>query len=84
MNENIDSPIIEQHLKGLRSEVQTLRNEMHSEFRDVKLRLASVETSMVGVKHESADIRGDVVRQQVSVDSLLERIQRLEKRLDLS
>ena len=55
MNENIDSPIIEQHLKGLRSEVQTLRNEMHSEFRDVKLRLASVETSMVGVKHASAE-----------------------------
>ena len=83
MNENIDNPIIE-HLKGLRSEVQTLRNEMHSEFRDVKLRLGSVETSMVGIKHESADIRGDVVRQQVSIDSLLERIQRLEKRLELS
>lgn len=83
MDENIDNLIIE-HLKGLRSEVQTLRNEMHSEFRDVKQRLASVETSMVGTKHESADIRGDVVRQQVSIDSLLERIQRLEKRLELS
>ena len=30
MNENIDNPIIEP-LKGLRSEVQTLRNEMHSD-----------------------------------------------------
>ena len=83
MNENVDN-LITEHLKGLRSEVQTLRTEMHSEFRDVKLRLASVETSMVGVKHESADIRGDVVRQQGSIDSLLERIQRLKKRLELS
>ena len=68
---------------GLRSEVQTLRAEMHSEFRDVKHRLVSVETTMVALKHESADIRGDYVRQQVSLDSLNERIQRLERRLEL-
>ena len=83
MDANVDNLIIE-HLKGLRSEVQTLRSEMHSEFKDVKLRLASVEGAMVGVKHETADIRGDFVRQQVSIDSLLERIQRLERRLELS
>ena len=80
---DIDNLIIE-HLKGLRSDVQTMRTEMHSEFKDVKQRLASVETSIVAAKHESADIRGDYVRQQVSIDSLLERIQRLERRLELS
>ena len=47
MDERVDNLIIE-HLKGLRSEVQTLRAEMHSEFRDVKHRLVSVETTMVG------------------------------------
>ena len=83
MEESIDNLIIE-HLKGLRSEVQTLRSEMHSEFRDVKHRLTSVETTIVTAKHEAADIRGDYVRQQVSIDSLLERIQRLERRLELS
>ena len=83
MDEGIDNLIIE-HLKGLRSEVQTLRGEMHSEFKDVKLRLASVETSIVGAKHDSADLRGEYVRQQVSIDSLLERIQRIERRLELS
>ena len=82
MDKNLDNPFIE-HLKGLRSEVQTLRAEMHSEFRDVKHRLVSVETTMVALKHESADIRGDYVRQQVSLDSLNERIQRLERRLEL-
>jgi hypothetical protein len=83
MDEGVDNLIIE-HLKGLRSDVQSLRTEMHAEFRDVKLRLASVETAIVGAKHESADIRGDFVRQQVSLDSLLERIQRIERRLELS
>ena len=57
MEESIDNLIIE-HLKGLRSEVQTLRSEMHSEFRDVKHRLTSVETTIVSAKHEAADIRG--------------------------
>ena len=40
----IDNLIIE-HLKGLRSDLQTMRTEMHSEFRDVKQRLARVETA---------------------------------------
>jgi hypothetical protein len=45
---------------------------------------ASVETSIVGAKHESADPRGDYVRQEVSIDSLLDRVQRIERRLELS
>lgn len=82
MTDNVESLIFE-HLKGLRSEVQTMRSEMHTEFKDVKRRIASVETVIVGMKHESADIKGDYVRQQVSLDNLVERIQRIEKRLDL-
>ena len=46
MDESIDNVIIE-HLKGLRSEVQTLRGEMHSEFKYVKHRMASVEAMIV-------------------------------------
>lgn len=82
MSDNVESLILE-HLKGLRSEVQTVRTEMHTEFKDVKQRIASVESVIVGMKHESADIKGDYVRQQVSLDNLVERIQRIEKRLDL-
>ena len=51
--------LINEPLKGLRSDVQTTRTEMHLEFRDVKQRLASVESSSVAAKHESADIHGD-------------------------
>ena len=79
----VDNVIIE-HLKALRSDVQTLRSEMHVEFKDLKLRSSSVESAIVSMKHELADTRGDCVRQQVSIDSLVERIQRIEKRLELS
>ena len=57
MDKNLDNPFIE-HLKGLRSEVQTLRAEMHSEFRDVKHRLVSVETATIAPEHESANTQG--------------------------
>jgi chromosome segregation ATPase len=83
MAENVDNIVIE-HLKALRSELQTLRSEMHVEFKDVKLRLSSVESATASIKHDLADTRSDYVRQQVSIDKLVERIQRIEKRLDLS
>ena len=67
MAEQIDNVVIE-HLKGLRSDVQTLRSEMHVEFKDVKLRLSSVESALVSMNHELADTRGDYVRQQISID----------------
>jgi hypothetical protein len=38
-------------LRALRSEVQTLRTEMHAEFRDLKQRVASVENAIVSMKH---------------------------------
>lgn len=75
--------LILKHLRILRSEIQTLRTEMHTEFKDVKLRMSGIENAMVSVKHDSADIRGDYVRQQISIDNIVERIQRIEKRLEL-
>jgi len=83
MTDNVENIVIE-HLRALRSEVQTLRTEMHAEFKDLKQRMVSVENAIVGMKHESADMRGDYVRQQVSIDNLVERIQRIEKRLELA
>lgn len=53
MSDNVESLILE-HLKGLRSGVQTVRTEMHTGFKDVKQRIASVVSVIVGMKHESA------------------------------
>ncbi len=81
--ENVDNIIIE-HLKGLRSDVATLRSDMHAEFKDVKGRLNHLESSLAGVRRDGALSAEDFARQQVSLDSLAERIQRIEKRLELA
>ncbi len=81
--ENVENIIIE-HMKGLHSEVATLRSEMQTEFKDVKARLSHLDGSMAGVRRDSALSAEDFARQQVSIDSLVERIQRIEKRLELT
>lgn len=82
MTENVDNLVLE-HLRALRSDVQTLRTEMHSEFKDVKYRLSSLELAMSGVKRDQAESLGDYARQQIGIDNLVERIQRIEQRLEL-
>ena len=81
--DNVDNIIIE-HLKNLRSDVASMRSEMHTEFKDVKARLNHLDASMAGVRRDGALSAGDFARQQVSNDSLAERIQKIEKRLELA
>ena len=80
--ENVDHITIEQ-LKALRSDISGMRSEMHIEFKDVKARLNHLDASMAGVRRDNALSAEDFARQQVSIDALVERIQRIEKRLEL-
>lgn len=57
---------------------------MHDEFRDVKLRLGSVESAVVAVRRDSTDQMGDAVRQQLRIDQLAERLERIKRRLELA
>ena len=54
MTDNVENLILE-HLRVLRSEIQTMRTEMHTEFKDVKLRMSSIENAMVSIKHDTAE-----------------------------
>ena len=81
--ENVENLIIEQ-LRALRSDIAGMRSEMHTEFKDVKARLNHIDASTAGIRRDSALAAEDFARQQVSIDSLVERIQRIEKRLELS
>lgn len=81
MTENVENLLLE-HLKGLRNPIETVRGEMHSEFRDVKARLSSLESAMVTLRRTEADTTGDIARQQARIDELVERIRRIEKRLE--
>ena len=81
--ENVENIIIE-HLKGLRSDVLAMRSDMQAEFKDVKARLNHLVATLARVRRDGALSAEDFARQQFSIDSLLERIQRIEGRLELS
>ena len=46
---NVDDLIIE-HLKGLRSDIAAMKNEMRQKFKDVKQRLNSIESGITSIK----------------------------------
>lgn len=83
MTEDIDNLLLE-HLKALRNELRDFRNEFHSETENLKHRMSALETAMVNVKREVNAGDETDARHQVQIDQLVERIRRLEKRLDLS
>ena len=78
MTDNAENLIIE-HLKHIRGRVDRIAEDMT----DVKLRLSSLESAMVHVKREVSSGDETDARQQVSLDRLADRIERIERRLDL-
>ena len=78
MTDNVENLIIE-HLKPIRGRVDRIAEDMT----DVKLRLSSLESAMVHVKREVTSGDETDARQQVSLNRLADRIERIERRLDL-
>jgi hypothetical protein len=70
MIDNVDNLVLEQ-LRALRSEIQTMRSEMHREFHDLKHRMPSLESAMVGVKRDVNHCDETDARQQVSLDRIV-------------
>ena len=78
MTDNVENVIIE-HLRHIRGRVDRIAEDMT----DVKLRLSSLESAMVHVKREVSSGDETDARQQVTLDRLADRIERIERRLDL-
>lgn len=78
MTDNVENLVLE-HLRHIRGKV----DQVSEDVIDLKLRMSSLESAMVSVKHEVT--HGDEVdaRQQLSLDKLASRIQRIESRLEL-
>ena len=83
MSDNLENHTLEL-LRLLRNDIQTIRTEMHAEFKDVKLRLTGVESAVTKARGDSLSTQEDVYRQQATIDRLVERIERIERRLELS
>nr|CRY95437.1 hypothetical protein [uncultured prokaryote] len=79
MTDNIESLVLE-HLRHIRGRVDQIADDVT----DLKLRMSALDASMGLVKREVN--LGDEVdaRQQVSLDKLAQRLERIERRLELA
>ena len=78
MTEPIDNLVLE-HLKKIQGE-QTSSRERDAEMLS---RLAHIETSIARLARDGADNFSEVIADRHTIDKLKERIDRLERRLEL-
>ncbi|WP_414041697.1 hypothetical protein ACJU26_06495 [Acidithiobacillus sp. M4-SHS-6] len=79
MSDEIESLVLE-HLRHIRGRVDQIAEDMG----DMKHRISGLEQSMNLVKREINLSEETDARQQITLDKLIERIQRIERRLELS
>ena len=77
--ENIESLVLE-HLRHIRGKVDQISEDMG----DLKARMSSLESSMVAVKREVNNGEDVDARQQISLDRIVRRIERIEARLEIA
>jgi septal ring factor EnvC (AmiA/AmiB activator) len=78
MSENVENLILE-HLRGMRASQERVEHEL----REIKNRITSVEAGVAGIRRDAAHDNDKIVQQQIGLDQLNERIERIEKRLEL-
>lgn len=83
MTDGIENLVLEQ-LRGLRNQIEGMRTEMRSEFQDVKHRLGRLEIAITVSRRDNIGTQEDVYGQQAAIDRLKDRLQRIEKRLELA
>ncbi len=79
MESQIENLILE-HLKRFQSGQERIEREL----KEIKGRISQVEISIAGVRGDIAHVSGDQARQQISFDGLTDRVDRIEKRLELA
>jgi len=79
MSDKVENLIIE-HLRNLRAGQDRLEDGL----KEVKQRLTSLESGIAGLRRDNIGVQEDVYRQQTVIDAIQDRLQRIEKRLELS
>jgi hypothetical protein len=80
--DNVENIVVE-HLKALRSELREFRGDVGEQFKELKHRVSQLEALVLGSRRDTVSVHEDVFRQQGVIDRLAERIERIEKRLEL-
>jgi uncharacterized coiled-coil protein SlyX len=83
MTDNVNSIIIE-HLKALRNELREFRTETRDNFEQVKARVQSLEERATLTERGLANVHGDIALVQLRLDKLDSKIDRIERRLELT
>ncbi len=79
MTDNVENLILE-HLRAIRTDIGGIKEDV----REIKQRITSLESAVAGLRRDNANLYGDVIDQQARYDRLVERVERIERRLDLA
>ena len=79
MTDGIDNILLE-HLKRF----QAGQERIERDLREIKTRLSQLELSVAGVRGDIAHAAADQARQQMSFDGMSDRVDRVERRLELN
>lgn len=77
--ENVENLIIE-HLRAIRADVTLIKDDV----RELKTRVTSLEHGQGTVLQQLGHLASMLATQQASHDKLVDRIEQIEKRLDLA
>ncbi len=79
MPEDIDNLLIE-HLRAIRTEIAKVKDDTN----EIKMRLTSIDERLTLTEKGIANIHGDLAMLQIRMDKQADRIERIEKRLELT
>jgi septal ring factor EnvC (AmiA/AmiB activator) len=79
MESNLQNNLLE-HLKRF----QSGQDRIERELKEIKSRLSGLEISTAGIRGDIAHLAGDQARQRLSFDVISDRVDRIERRLELS
>lgn len=79
MIDNIESLVLEQ-LRAISSDIASVKEDT----REIKNRLVIVESGIATLRRDGADFAASIADQHLRYDRINDRIERIEKRLELT
>lgn len=80
MSDNVTNELLFETLKAIRTEVADVK----SVLKDHTSRFSRIETAIARVGRDQADLYSEQVDDRHTIDALRDRIERIERRLDLT
>lgn len=78
MSDNVENIVLEQ-LRAIRADIASVKEDT----REIKSRLIIVESGIASLRRDGGDFATSIADQHLRYDRLNDRIERIEKRLEL-